>query len=171
VVVVVAVVVVVVAVVVVVVAVVVVVVAVVVVVVVVVSWTRRRHQHLSRGTGGVRHSTHEQCAVGAAAARRKYTKKVCTADVAGSEGSEAACVSVREGVRVDMCRPARALGIRVRWEAVLIAVHARLEAMVLRARRGTHQGSVDTPAGMQRKGDGLKNHGMQPWGDCKTAGD
>lgn len=76
--------------------------------------------------------------------------------MSGGRGSAGRYVQVRS-------RP----WVCVRWEAASTAEHARLEWMVLRARRGTHQGSVDTedtPAGMQRKGDGLEIRGMRAVG-------
>lgn len=75
-------------------------------------------------------------------------------------------MSVREGVRVDMCRPASALGL-CKVERPSSTVHARLEAMVLRARRGTHQGSVDTKTrrpGCNARAPVLENGGMRAVG-------
>jgi hypothetical protein len=84
-----------------------------------------------------------------------------------AKGGGAACVSDGRGSAGRYVQVRGRPWVCVRWEAALTAEHARLEWMVLRARRGTHQGSVDTedtPAGMQRKGDGLEIRGMRAVG-------
>lgn len=113
-----------------------------------VSWTRLRHQHALRPAAvSGRRLTCTGLWKQRQGCQRKYTEKVCTVDGRAAKGGGAAGASVGEGARVDMCRCAHALGFVQGGKAALTAEHARLEAMVLRARRGTHQGSVDAKAG------------------------
>lgn len=140
-------------------------------VLVVVSWTRLRHQHSRRDS---RRGARDSPAQGLNAEQQQeiYGEGVYSGR-AGSEGRRC-----RLGVR-GRGSAGRYVQVRsrpwgcARWEAALTAEHARLEAMVLRARRGTHQGSVDNagrPAGMQRKGEGLVNRGMRAVGSFYMGG-
>lgn len=74
-------------------------------VLVLVSSTRRRHQHWRRQIRGGGHTTHGQ-----RAAEEKARTKCGLQTGRAAEGGGAASGWVREGVRVDMCRPASALG-------------------------------------------------------------
>ena len=68
-------------------------------------------------------------------------------DAAGSEGRECRLCGRGRGSAGRYVQVRSRPWVCVRWECALTAEHARLESIQLRARRGTHQGSVDAKAG------------------------